>query len=264
MIKQSLLVMAGLFGLWAVALAQSDETSQPEKEEEATRPPEKIRAFIKEREKTRPKLAPPPLGKPVDRVETSDVNWDAVDKLVEDVRIRDLRAQTAGQDEKDTGETAPSRGLRKMTPKSLPRVKALEIERPGLPVLVPGTPEVLESVQVFGQENSYSAIADGGEGVAIRISGSRKKVVVGSPPVVRRRLEEFRSEKKSLPQFGARYLITRSDGVTDLSFSRWGCGYIISVMCDDPYTDARCAEDDFITELASSLVLLNDRPGEPQ
>ncbi|MEO0880179.1 MAG: hypothetical protein AAFY22_10765, partial [Pseudomonadota bacterium] len=54
------------------------------------------------------------------------------------------------------------------------------------------------------------------------------------------------------------YIITRSEYSVDLSFSRFGAGYVLSLLCDDQDTDARCTEDDYITELASSMALLNE------
>jgi hypothetical protein len=131
-------------------------------------------------------------------------------------------------------------------------------------VLVPAQQRVLETVQVIGQPDAYTAIAEVADGVDMRIAGSRKQLVLERPSGPRASLEKMRAARPPLPGIGARYVITRSVSSTDLSFSRFNVGYVLSLICDDPNRDVRCAEDDFITELASSMALLNDAAGGEQ
>ena len=80
----------------------------------------------------------------------------------------------------------------------------------------------------------------------------------------RQRFSAMRSSQQTLPGLDVPYLITRSELSTDLSFSKYGAGYVLSLMCDDPDGDDRCAKDDFIVALASNLSVLNADAGGGQ
>ncbi|GGD04186.1 hypothetical protein [Aquisalinus flavus] len=188
------------------------------------------------------------------------VDWDDVSATMAETRRRDA----AGANAASAASVPRLEGLRALAPTQLQRVRPSEVDAVQMPVLVPGSDEILASVQVFGQADAYSAIADAGNNLAFRISGARKRLVLEDPPAPRVAMERMRSARPPLPGLGARYVITRSDSSTDLSFSRFGCGYVLSLMCDDPDGDARCAEDDFIVSLASSMVLLNENAGSGQ
>ncbi|HBS30980.1 MAG TPA: hypothetical protein DEA40_04455, partial [Parvularcula sp.] len=77
----------------------------------------------------------------------------------------------------------------------------------------------------------------------------------------RAKFSAMRRQAKTLASVDAQYLITRSDSATDLSFAKFGAGYVLSLMCDAPDTDLRCTGDDFIVALASNLILLNPEAG---
>lgn len=208
---------------------------------------------------TRPRRNPPPIGQPARRVISDEVNWSDVRERVRATSARDSAARQT-----TAAVIAAGPGLRSAAPERLPRVRAAELIRTSVPVLIPSAPGVAESVQVFGQENAYSAIAQITDGPAVRISGSRNKVVVGDQRAARTRIDAMQKRRAQLPGLDTQYLISRSDSSTDISFSKFGCGYVLSLICDDPENDARCAEDDYIVELASNLVILNANAGDAQ
>lgn len=260
--RRSLLVSAFITVLAQSAAAQddndpaTDDTQTEMASSERLTPVERLvrtRDFLREKAQTRPRLLPPPIGRPPLRNDRAAVDWDEVRTTMAETSRRDAASANV------TTAVVPRRpeGLRALAPERLQRVRPAEVDAVEMPILVPASSDVLASVQVFGQADAYSAIADTGDSVALRISGTRNRLVLENPPAPRVAMERMRSARPPLPGLGAQYVITRSDSSTDLSFSRFGCGYVLSLMCDDP-DNARCAEDDFIVSLASSMVLLNE------
>ena len=241
------LVVAAQMGHPASVRAQSDDLKPPP-------PLEKLRAFLKEKAVSRPRLDPPPIGIRPGKLVSARVDWDEVNRLLTE------GAPPGNRPPLPALPRLP--GFQELSVDDAPTVDRQEITPILIPVLVPSSDSIRSSLQLFGQVDSYSAIATADDGVDLRISGSRKKLVVPDGATVRERLKQLRTEKPPLPSFGARYVITRSESSTDLSFSRFGCGYVISLICDDPVNDARCAEDGYIRNLASSMSLLNPRAAQ--
>ncbi len=208
--------------------------------EDPPSPAERLKEFLKEKAENRPQFRPPAVGQVPRRILTAKVDWAAVRRVLE---------------QGPPGPLPPPPGLTVTKARDLPGVRRREVRRVLIPILIPSDEQVQETVEIFGQINSYTAIAQAGEGVALRVSGSRKSLLLpASPP---ERLRALKDRRPPLPKLGARYVITRSDTSTDLSFSRFGCGYVLSLICDDPDGDARCAEDGFIEELASAMALVH-------
>ncbi len=166
--------------------------------------------------------------------------------------ISDLSAARAPAAARE--RTAP--GLRSLAPERLRSVAPAEVERARIPVLIPAAPEVRDRIRIYGMENVYTASARIDAEAALSISGTCNRVVGGDPDVVaaRRRLAE---RPRRLAGTGAAYFISRNDFGVDLSFSKFGCGYVMTIECGDPGADPRCAEDDYLTELADSMILAN-------
>ncbi len=226
-------------------------------------PLERAQRFIEERKQTRPRLAPPPVGRPPVRTDAAEVDWNAARALVaatERRRLANLSNVTATR----AVAFEPTTGVRAAAAENLKQARAAEIAAVSIPVLIPNHERVRDTVQIFGQADAYTAIAEIADGVDMRMSGSRKRLVLERAPARREALQKMRAARPPLPGVDAPYVITRSDSSTDLSFSRFNVGYVLSLICDDPENDARCAEDDFITALASSLALLNDDSGGGQ
>ena len=233
-----------------VAQAQDDQT-----------PLERLRSFLETRAETRPRINPPPLGTLPRRSDRAEVDWEAVRALLAETRRRDLAFQ---QRVSAASAPPPPRGLRALAPEQTPRIDRPEVLAVSMPVLAPQTPTVLASLEVYGQTDAYTATAAAADGVDLRISGARKKLVLPTRSDFRTALERRRASRPPLPGLGAQYVITRSESSTDLSFSRFGCGYVLSLICDAPDSDARCAEDAYIIELADRMALLNPEAGGQQ
>ena len=225
-------------------------------DENGVAPLDELRADIENRVKTRPRIAPPPIGNPPQRISIARIDWETVRRFEQETRQRDNQ----GTQSPDAALERTAEGLRRISPDRLPRIRIPELRRPSLPILVPASPEILASVVVYGQADSYSARADVASGVMLRVAGTRKKLILPSRADAAERLRTLRQNRPRLPSLDAPYVITRSSSSTDLSFSAFGAGYVVSLICDDPATDSRCAEDAFIASLSSSMALLNEKP----
>ena len=151
----------------------------------------------------------------------------------------------------------PPPGLRALRPETLQRVPRSEIDRVRIPVLAPNVAGVRDTLKVYGQENAYTATARIDEETLLSISGTCHRVIGGDPNIVafRRRLAE--SPPRLRGGAGASYFIGRNPLGLDISFAKFGCGYVMTIECGNPDRDARCAEDDYAAGLADSMVLIN-------
>lgn len=178
---------------------------------------------------------------------TPTIDWDEVRKRL---KVRSL--------ERD----GSSPRLRLVNLKDAGNVAREEIDKVRFPVLVLNEPRALGNLKLYGQKDAYFSSTMQDETVLIRVSGARKKLVLATPPSAIKRLAVKRGDRPPLPRLGGHYLITRSMSSTDLSFSLFGAGYVVSVICDDPQNDERCSQDDYVKQLGASLGLLN-RPPKP-
>lgn len=233
-----------LFVAGAPALAQDDTRA------------EALRADIKARAQTIDRERPPAIGAPAREVVEGDVNWTEMKTQLAISARRDISSQQS-----TTRVAARPPGMRAASADNFKSVQAVEVNRAQVPVLVPEGGEIAATLKVYAQGDSYSATARVADGLAMRMSGARKKLVLGDAKAARAKFTAMRRQEKALASVDAQYLITRSDSATDLSFSKFGAGYVLSLMCDEPDTDARCLGDDFITALASNLLLLNPEAG---
>ena len=150
----------------------------------------------------------------------------------------------------------PRPGIRPMSAEYLQSADRKEIDLVRIPVLIPADPSIRNKVKVYGMENVYTATAIIDNEANLSLTGTCNRVVGGDPDVVafRKRLS---TEPKRLTGTGATYQISRNDFGVDLSFSKFGCGYVMTIECGDPSADPRCAGDDTIVGLADSMVLAN-------
>ena len=156
---------------------------------------------------------------------------------------------------------APPPGLRALVAERLANVERSEIERVRVPVLIPAHPDIRDRIRVYGMENVYTATAEIDPNAALSITGTCNRVIGGDPDVAafRKRLAAGPSPRTAL---GAAYHISRNDFGVDLSFSRFGCGYVMTVECSSPADDVRCAGDGYISALAGSMILANPELAE--
>lgn len=190
--------------------------------------------------------------------------------------IRTDLARTQAEDaERNTGQTSeipttraptailrqgppqpPPPGLRILTADRLGNVDQEEVDRARVPVLLPAHPDLRDKLKLYGMRNVYTATAEIDANANFSMSGTCNRVIGGDPNVAafRKRLAE---KPRRLPGTGAEFHISRNDYGVDLSFSKFGCGYVMTIECGDPAADPRCSADDYITNLADSLILAN-------
>lgn len=247
--KRAIAAAAGAVALGAgvIALAQQ---SDPEAGD-------RLQQSLEERALTRPRAAPPPIGQPAQEIEDGEINWMEMRTAIAVSARRDSAARQTV-----TAAVARPPGMRAAAAESFKNVVVREVNVTRLPVLAPEGARIAQTIKVYSLGDSYSATAEVEDGVAMRMSGARKKIVVGDLKSARTRIASMRAERKSLASLETPYLISRSESSTDLSFAKFGAGYVLAIMCDDP-DDARCAQDDFIVKLASNILLLNPEAGEP-
>jgi hypothetical protein len=227
------------------ALAQDDDAQA-----------ESLREKLKERATTIPRERPPEIGAPAREIVDGRINWTEMKTELAVSARRDIAAQQTV-----TRVAARPPGMRAVAADRFKTVAAVEVNKAQVPLLVPEGDRIAATLKLYAQGDSYSAMAEVADGVSMRMSGAKKKLVLGDARAARAKFATMRAEQKTLASVGAPYLITRSDSATDLSFAKFGAGYVLSLMCDEPDTDARCLEDAYITGLASNMMLLNPEAG---
>jgi hypothetical protein len=239
---------AGALALGAVTVCAFAQTSDPAAGD-------RLQQSLQDRAITRPTREAPPIGQAAGEAAEGQINWTQMRTELALTARRDISAQQS-----TTAAVARPPGMRAVQIESFKTVAASEVNLAQLPVLAPERARIGQTLKVYSQGGSYSATAEVEDGVVMRMSGARKKIVVGDLKSSRTRIAAMRAERETLASVDAPYLISRSDSSTDLTFAKFGAGYVLSIMCDDP-ADARCAEDDFITTLASNIILMNPEAG---
>lgn len=175
----------------------------------------------------------------------------------------ELRATLRRSDTESSEGPSPSpasrpvpRGIDRITSERLATRERIEIDRVFVPLLLPADPALVDKFTVYGMNNIYTASAAIDASASISITGTCYRVVGGDPDMTARRARTAASSRRLLA-IDAPYEISRNQSGTDLSFSRFGCGYVLTLECDDPEANERCAGEDYITALASSLIIAN-------
>ncbi len=150
----------------------------------------------------------------------------------------------------------PPPGLRSFAADKLPRTDSAEVDIITIPVLAPAHPDVRNKLKVYGQKNTYTAVGDIDHDASLSISGACNRVIGGAPDTVNFRKRIAKGPPRLLG-LRANYHISHNDFGVDLSFSKFGCGYVITIECGAPDDDDRCAQDTYITMVAGSMILIN-------
>ena len=177
-------------------------------------------------------------------------------------RAEDTRQSPAsGEILSDAPPPPPRPGLRIIERARLANVDSAEVDRVFVPLLLPAEPSLRQRFSVYGMRNIYTATAAIDAFASLSISGTCNRVIGGDPAMVasRKRLAEGSPRLSGL---GADYHISRNDFGAELSFSKFGCGYVMSVECNDPQSDARCNGDEYLTALADSMIIANPEIAE--
>jgi hypothetical protein len=121
----------------------------------------------------------------------------------------------------------------------------VELDKTHMPVLlVGGTEEVRGSPSFRQQGTSYVGYYKLG-GATVSILGSGIVINMGSPPI-------YNLDSESAIKFDI------AEGVTDLSFERFGATYILRMSCESA-TDERCLKPEFLTGLSNSLMFVGGK-----
>ncbi len=122
---------------------------------------------------------------------------------------------------------------------------------PTLPVLLPAEPALIRSVRVMIEPNSYSATSDIGR-ANVTIYGThvfRKRAA--DDPIARAAAAAPRETLSN----GVRVRVSTAEAGINLTFTRWGAAYLISIECGNGDGDARCSKADFIKSLAEKMAI---------
>ncbi len=125
--------------------------------------------------------------------------------------------------------------------------------KPSLPMLLPLEPTLLTtSAHVFPRPDSYAASVPLGE-ITVEVHGERRATVLpkGDP------LMAFAQGKLRNMVAGREVPVSidKTEGGFDITFSRFGAAYLVSIECRNPETDERCTKPDFVRTLAERMAL---------
>tara|TARA_R110000868_G_scaffold165291_1_gene398219 strand:- start:2633 stop:3346 length:714 start_codon:yes stop_codon:yes gene_type:complete len=125
-----------------------------------------------------------------------------------------------------------------------------------LPVLVPNMGILSSSppptVLLFPQPDFYT-LSISGDGLVIEVFGTRLAHAIAPDPLSARQLRATGPDD-------LRVSATEYGQVAD--FNRYGAAYTVTLECDNPQSDPRCADDELVRRLARSLVIAAGSPGE--
>ncbi|SDM25501.1 hypothetical protein [Maricaulis salignorans] len=134
--------------------------------------------------------------------------------------------------------------------------EAAEVANTRLPVLVPNMAVLSASpppaVLLFPRPDFYT-LSISGDGLVIEVFGTRLAHAVAPDAVTARQLRATGPD-------ALRVSATEYGQVAD--FNRYGAAYSVTLECDNPQSDPRCADDVLVRRLARSLVIAAGSPGE--
>lgn len=127
--------------------------------------------------------------------------------------------------------------------------------QPSLPMLLPFNQDIATkaAVNLFPQPHSYAASMRMGE-ITIEVHGERRAIELkqGDPMM---RLMQTKNVAR-LAGADVPFALDRTEGGYDLTFSRFGAAYLVSVECFNPETDQRCTKPDFVKQLGERMGLV--------
>ncbi|WP_417482757.1 hypothetical protein [Maricaulis sp.] len=134
--------------------------------------------------------------------------------------------------------------------------QAAQVANTRLPVLVPNMASLSSSpeptVLLFPQPDFYT-LSIMGDGLVIEVFGTRLAHAVAPDALTARQL-------RATDPDALRISATEYGQVAD--FNRYGAAYTVTLECDNPQSDPRCADDVLVRRLARSLVIAAGSPGE--
>ncbi|MEQ8934759.1 MAG: hypothetical protein RIE56_03080 [Amphiplicatus sp.] len=205
------------------------------------------------------------LARPSPVKNLASIDWAAVRETIRETRERDQLFDRQQQSSTFARAPAPRPdGLRALSPRQLGRVDAREIAQTRVPLLAPVTADTAPTLRVAARENAFTALADLPGGASIELLGTRLRVVGGGADVVKMRQAQRRRFQARLTGLDAPYVISRHEEGIDLSFSKFGASYLVTIYCPKPDEDERCTKDDFVLSIVQNLAILNEAEGDGQ
>lgn len=129
---------------------------------------------------------------------------------------------------------------------------AANAPQPSLPMLLPVEQRLAAAaVNVFPQGDSYSASMRMGD-ITVEIHGDRRALVLQAGHPLLRLIKARHTAR--IAGADVSFALDKSEGGFDLTFSRFGAAYLISIECKNP-EEERCVKPDFVRALAESMGL---------
>jgi hypothetical protein len=131
---------------------------------------------------------------------------------------------------------------------------AADAPQPSLPILLPFDQEIATkaAVSVFPRAHSYAASMRMTE-ITVEVHGDRRAMVLSENDPLMRIVQSKNVAR--LAGADVPYALDRTEGGYDLTFSRFGAAYLVSIECFNPETDPRCTKPDHIRSLAEKMGL---------
>jgi hypothetical protein len=132
---------------------------------------------------------------------------------------------------------------------------AADAPQPSLPMLLPFDQQIAAtaSVALFPREHSYAASMRMPK-VTIEVHGERRAMVLKENDPLLRVIQSKNVAR--LAGADVPYALDRTEGGYDLTFSRFGAAYLVSIECYNPETDERCTKPDYIRSLGEKMGLV--------
>lgn len=132
---------------------------------------------------------------------------------------------------------------------------AADAPQPSLPMLLPFDAEIAAkaAVNLFPKPHSYAASMRMPQ-VTIEVHGDRRALVLEKSDPLMRIIQSKNVAR--LAGADVPFALDRTEGGYDLTFSRFGAAYLVSIECFNPETDKRCTEPAFIKQLGERMGLV--------
>ncbi len=122
-----------------------------------------------------------------------------------------------------------------------------------VPVLLPDDDELLAAAQITSGPTWY-AVNIPAEGHVITIHGTN---VVHPMPGLTTKEE---AGEPILPDGDEELRVSRTHGIINVSFQRFGAAYSLDIDCQNPHENPHCAEDDYALSLIDGAGVLDLQP----
>lgn len=136
--------------------------------------------------------------------------------------------------------------------RDLPPALLKSIGETPLPVLLPsarslGDDRAYEQANFIGAPRWYSVSFSFDDGLSLELRGAAAA-------------REHQGMSPPGPADPEEPTLSRTHGIVDLSFARFGVGYALQIECAAPLDDPRCVKDEFVRGIYESLALVESAP----